>query len=320
MNDFNDELDSIFADDWPEDHRSGIVAVIGRPNVGKSTLINRILGEKIAIVAPKPQTTRKQQLGIYTVEKGQIIFIDTPGIHKPHHKLGEYMVQEAQRALRDADLIMWIMDLTEPPTPEDFNIADLLKGVEGETPIIIVLNKVDLCEETPDTVVYTELVAHERVFTISAQEGLGVNELVEYLLERLPLGPRFYPAEQITERNMRFTAAEIIREKVILHTEKEIPHAVAVVIDSYREYENRVEITAAIYVERDSQKGILIGKGGQMIKRIGSEARQELIQIVGMPVQLDLRVKVLKNWRKDPNLTKRLGYSLPKGKNKGKKR
>jgi GTPase len=307
------DLDTVFDDQIPGDHRSGVIAVVGRPNVGKSTLINRILGQKIAIVTPKPQTTRKQQLGIYTEARGQILFMDTPGLHKPQHKLGQYMVEMAERALKDADLILWVLDISTPPQAADIHIAETLDQARGATPVILALNKVDLLSEGEhDISAHLALVPHEKAISISAVDGTNVEELVQYLLSRLPLGPRYYPVDQVSEANMRFIAAEIIREKIILHTEQEIPYSVAVEVDSYQEYKDETAISAIIYVERDSQKGIIIGKGGAMIKQIGTEARLELVDMLGVWVRLDLRVKVLKNWRSDDKLMQRLGYRVPK--------
>ncbi|MCB9453438.1 MAG: GTPase Era [Anaerolineaceae bacterium] len=310
------DLDSVFQDDWPDDHRSGLVAVVGRPNVGKSTLINAILGQKIAIVTPKPQTTRKQQLGIFTVEHGQIVFVDTPGLHKPHHKLGEFMVSDAESALRDADLILWVLDVSTGPQEGDNHIAETVARLRGNTPVILVLNKADLLSDENHKAriaAYTALIPHEQVLLVSALQNSGVTELVTDLLARLPLGPRYYPVDQVSEANMRFIASEIIREKIILLTEKEIPYSVAVEIEEYKERsEDMTYIGAVVYVERDSQKGIIIGKSGAMIKQIGAESRAELQEELGTQVYLDLRVKVLKNWRSDEALMRRLGYRMPK--------
>lgn len=311
------ELDTIFNDDWPEDHRSGLVAVVGRPNVGKSTLINAILGQKIAIVTPKPQTTRKQQLGIFTVEHGQIIFIDTPGLHKPHHKLGEFMVGDAEAALRDADMILWVLDVSAMPEDSDRHIAETVASLRGSTPVILALNKADLLTDTDRAAhiaAHEALISHDDTVLLSALQNSGVVELVNNLLGRLPLGPRYYPVDQISEANMRFIASEIIREKIILSTDKEIPYSVAVEIEDYKERSAEMTyIGAVIYVERESQKGIIIGKNGAMIKELGAKARAELQRELGTQVYLDLRVKVLKNWRSDEALMRRLGYRLPKG-------
>lgn len=310
------DLDTVFNDSWPEDHRSGIVAVVGRPNVGKSTLINRILGQKVAIVTPKPQTTQRQQLGIYTVEHGQILFKDTPGLHAPKHKLGEFMVAAAEEALRDADLILWVLDAAVPPQAADIHIAETIKRLMAEKPVVLALNKADLLQDAnreSNIAAHKALVPHDYAALVSALEGSGVSELVSEILTRMPLGPRYYPADQISEVNMRFIAAEVIREKIMLHTEQEIPHAVAVEIESFQERsDNMTYISAVLYIERESQKGIIIGKGGSMIKQIGSEAREELSAMLGTQVYLDLRVKVLKNWRNDEKLMSRLGYRIPK--------
>jgi GTPase len=310
------ENDSVFNDDWSEDHRSGVVAVIGRPNVGKSTLINGILGQKIAITTPRPQTTRRQQLGIYTTDAGQILFMDTPGIHKPHNKLGEFMYDAAEKALEDADVLLWIVDATEAPTGSDKYIAGVIQNKALKTPVVLALNKVDLLKGTYDFREHLALTPHEAFFYVSALAGTKVPELIEKILSLLPHGPRYYPAEQVSDMNMRFIAAEVIREKIIMHTEKEIPYSVAVGIDGYKEGEDRTSIDATIYVERDSQKGILIGKGGSMIKTIGTEARQELMTMLEMPVHLELHVKVLKDWRDNETLMRRLGYRLPKPEDK----
>lgn len=312
----SDDLNTVFSEELPPDHRSGVVAVVGRPNVGKSTLINRILGQKIAIVSPKPQTTRRQQLGIYTSMQGQVLFVDTPGLHKPQHKLGEFMVKVAEDALKDADLILWVVDVSEEPQDSEKHIAETVNRLRGTTPVIIALNKLDLTSEktrTSHQAAYSMLVEQAETVLISAMEGTGVQELVDDLTKRLPNGPRYYPADQVSEVNMRFIAAEVVREKIILNTEQEIPHSVAVEVEEYKERsEDMTYISALIYVERDSQKGIIIGKGGEMIKRIGAQARAELVDIVGTQVYLELHVKVLKNWRSDEDLMRRLGYRLPK--------
>jgi GTP-binding protein Era len=320
MSNPDQNLDSVFDDSWGEDHRSGVVAVVGRPNVGKSTLINQLLGEKIAIVSPKPQTTRKRQLGIYTRPDVQILFIDTPGLHAPQHKLGEVMVRDAESAFRDADVILMLIDVSEPPEAGDRRLAETVEKLRRDKPVFLVLNKADLLNESNrDLNVHdnSALIKHDRMFVISAIDGSGVPELVEALKEKMPLGPRYYPADQLSEVNLRFVASETIREKVMLNTEQEIPHAVAVEVDSYQEREAGTHyISAVIYVERDSQKGIIIGKGGEMIKRIGSEARVELERINGVKVFLELRVKVLKNWREDEKLMQRLGYRPAKDEDK----
>lgn len=309
------ELDSVFDDQLPPDHQSGVVAVVGRPNVGKSTLINRLIGQKIAIVSPKPQTTRRQQLGIYTDDKTQILFVDTPGLHAPQHKLGEYMVKAAETAFRDADVILLLMDLSETPDDGDRHLAETVQRLRGATPVVLAVNKGDIAlnEAVKRARVeeYAALLPHERLLLISAQNGDNVDVLLDDLKSRMPMGPRYYPADQVSEVNMRFIAAEVVREKVMISTEDEIPYAVAVEIDSFRERsENLTYISAVIYVERDSQKGIVIGKNGEKIKQIGSLARAELSNILGTSVYLELNVKVAKNWRSDEDLMRRLGYRL----------
>jgi GTP-binding protein Era len=310
------DLDTIFDDSWPADHRSGFVAVVGRPNVGKSTLINAILGQKIAIVTPRPQTTQRQQLGIYSEERAQIVFVDTPGLHNPQHKLGEFMVKVAEDALRDADVILWVLDVSVQPTTADQHIAQTIQRLGRETPMILALNKADLLDDSSresHVSTYQALVPHYKAMLMSALRDEGVRELIEVLIELLPEGPRYYPADQVSEVNMRFIAAESIREKIMLATEQEIPHSVAVEIAEYVERSPKLTyISAIIYVERDSQKAILVGKGGSMIKQLGQAARTDLEAALGTQVYLDLQVKVLKNWRSDDRLMQRLGYRIPK--------
>lgn len=307
------DTDNFLEESLPDDHRSGFVAVVGRPNVGKSTLINAILGQKIAIVTPRPQTTQRQQLGIYTEPQMQIIFVDTPGLHNPQHKLGEFMVKVAEDALRDADVVLWVLDISVEPTVADKHIADTIQQVQ-DTPVILALNKADLLDDAnaeAHIAAYQELVPHDLAMLVSALNNDGVSNLIGVLAERLPEGPRFYPPDQVSEVNMRFIAAEVIREKIMLATEQEIPHSVAVEIVEYKERsETMTYISAIIYVERDSQKGIIIGKGGSMIKKLGQDARAELEPMLDTQVYLDLQVKVLKNWRSDDRLMRRLGYRI----------
>lgn len=305
--------DNLVQDDtWSENHRSGVVAVVGRPNVGKSTLINAIMGQKIAIATAKPQTTRRQQLGIYTVPEAQILFTDTPGIHKPHNKLGEYMVAMAENALKDADVIVWILDATEAPNASDRAIAERLKALAEHTPVILILNKTDLLKGVYDFSAHLALVPYHQEFKMSALRADRVPDLLKVIIELLPQGPRYYPVDQASDVDMRFIASEIIREKVMLNTAQEIPYSVAIEIDGFKEEPNRAVISAIIYVEKDSQKGIIVGKGGTMIKKIGTEARLELIEQLETAVHLDLRVKVLKDWRDNELFMRRVGYRLPK--------
>lgn len=306
-------LDSIFDDNLPDEHRSGVVAVVGRPNVGKSTLINAVLRQKVAITTPKPQTTRRNQLGIYSSDKVQILFTDTPGLHAPRNTLGEYMVTVAEEALKDADVILWILDVSEAPQKPDDYIAETIKQVRGETPVILVYNKIDLVtDDDVELAQFEALIEHTASFRVSAIKEVGIADVVETIIEYMPYGPRYYPIDQVSDLNMRFIAAETIREKVILNTEYEIPHSVAVEITDYKDRENRTDIYATIYVERDSQKGIVIGKRGAMIKQIGSEARAELEEMIERQVFLDLHVKVLKNWRSNEQFMRRVGYRMPK--------
>lgn len=292
-------------------HRSGFVAVVGRPNVGKSTLMNALLGQKIAIVSPRPQTTRNRINGILTLPDLQAMFIDTPGIHAPQHKLGEFMVEEALAALPDADLILWIADVSKPPQPDDERVASVLRA--QAIPIILVMNKIDI---TPPA----DLLANSAAFrallpaaltdiAISAHKEWGTEALIGLLHQHLPPGPRYFPPDQVTDVQIRFLAAELVREKALMHLREEVPHAVAVQIEEFSERANGAAyIAARIFVERDSQKGILVGKGGSMLKRIGSEARQEIEQLTEGPVFLDLIVTVRPQWRRNPAELRRLGY------------
>lgn len=298
--------------DWSDDHRSGVIAVAGRPNVGKSTLINQILGQKIAITTPKPQTTRRNQLGILTIPEAQALLVDTPGLHDPHTKLGELMKSVAEAAIRDADVVIFIVDASAPLQDQDRAIAERVRHLAGSTPVVLVLNKIDRIRQDADLDAHRNLVDYESAHNISALTGDGVARLSQHVIGLLPVGPRYYPPDQVSDVSMRFIAAEIVREQIMMHTEKEIPHAVAVEIESYREEETRTVISAMIYVERDSQKGIVIGKGGQMIKRIGTEARKVLIEQLEQAVHLELRVKVLKNWRSNEEFMRRVGYRVPR--------
>ena len=311
----NDNADLILNDELPPDHRSGFVAIIGKPNVGKSTLLNAWLGEKIAIVSPKPQTTRNRLRGILTQPDAQIIFVDTPGIHQPHHKLGEYMVKTATKAIPDADVVLFMVDVSEMPTAEDEQIAGLLKE-HCQAPVVLVLNKADLLppeKVRPHCDAYFELVEYDDWMMISATRGDNLDKLLDIVKARLPLGPRYYPSDQLTDQNMRFIVAELIREQVLRFVHQEVPHAVAVVVEEWKERrEDLTYIGANIYVERDSQKAILIGQGGSMLKRIGRAAREEIERFVGTRVYLDLWVKVRKKWRKNEKELRRLGYALPR--------
>ena len=321
----HDELaepaDLLMPEDLPAEHRSGFVAVVGKPNVGKSTLMNAYLGQKVAIVSPKPQTTRDRLLGILTLvrERGdpadaQIVFVDTPGIHKPLHKLGEYMVETAIRAIPDADVVLFLVDASRSPGDEDRQIAEIL-GQRGALPVLLVLNKADLLE--PEQAAnrieaYQALGPFEEHVLVSALRDTNLNALLEGTIARLPLGPRFYPEEQVTDQQTRFIAAELVREQVLRHIRQEIPYSVAVVVDQFKaRSEEMTYISATIFVERDSQKAIVLGQGGQMIKRIGQDARRQIEELVGTRVYLELWVKVRKKWRQSEKELQRLGYAVP---------
>jgi GTP-binding protein Era len=297
-------------------HRSGFIAIIGRPNVGKSTLLNALLGQKIAAVSPRPQTTRRRQLGILTLKNAQLIFVDTPGLHSAKHKLGEFLNQEAQEALDGVDLILWLVDASTVPTEEDTQIANLLKGVARRTPRMLVLNKVDLVK--PEDLSareseYAVLMENASLMKVSASNRLGLGELLEALIQASPEREADYPEEQVTDLYEREIAGDLIREACLIKLRDEVPHGMAVRIDEFKERENGMAyIAATIFVERESQKGIVIGEGGKMLKSIGSAARKEIEEMGGRKVFLELRVKVSKDWRNDPNMLKQFGYGKKK--------
>ena len=313
----DNDASMILDDELPPDHRSGFVAVIGKPNVGKSTLINAWLGEKIAIVSPKPQTTRHRLRGILTRPDAQVIFVDTPGIHQPRHKLGEFMVETAAKSIPDADVVLFMVDVSERPSAEDEQIAQLVEE-HGQAPVVLVLNKADLLRPEkvqPHSDAYFELVRHDAWMMISATRGDNRDKLLDMVVARLPQGPRYYPADQLTDQTMRFIVAELIREQVLRFVHQEVPHAVAVAVGEWKQRRgNLTYIGATVFVEKDSQKGIIIGQGGRMLKRIGQAARKEIEQLVDGRVYLDLWVKVRKQWRRDEDELRRLGYALPREK------
>lgn len=291
--------------------KSGFVAIIGRPNVGKSTLLNQILGQKIVITTDKAQTTRKRIKGIYTTEEGQIVFVDTPGVHKPLNKLGEFLLDEAKIAVPDADVILFLVDGSDPAGKGDKWIAQNL--LQTKIPIIIVMNKVDKVKK-PEKI-EENLLSYKTLFNenlpvvkISAKTGRNIDTLIKNIYKKIPEGEPLYPEDIVTEETMRDVTEEVIREKILLNTSDEIPHSVAVKVTNYMEQEEIDKIYATIYCEQKSQKGILIGKGGNLLKKIGTEARLELEKIVEKKVYLQLEVKVEKDWRKKDKVLKNFGY------------
>jgi GTP-binding protein Era len=301
------------------DFRSGFISIIGRPNVGKSTLVNALLGQKIAAVSPKPQTKRKRQLGILTTEKYQLVFVDTPGMHSPRHKLGNFLNQEAEQSLEGVDVVLWLVDVSVRPTDEDKQIGLLLGKLPRRTPLVLAANKIDLI---PAEVLARNLEAYQTSvkkeaspIAISATHNLNLDELVELLVSFSPFRAPEYDEDQVTDSYERDIAADLIREACLNHLREEVPHGVGVRIDDFKERENgMLYIAATIFVERNSQKGILIGEGGSMMKAIGSAARKEIEEMGGRKVFLELRAKVLKDWRDDENAMQRFGYRINKKK------
>ncbi len=292
-----------------KDFHSGYVSIIGRPNVGKSTLLNSILGEKIAIVTPKPQTTRNRIMGIKTLPDSQIIFMDTPGIHKPKHRLGETMVKTALEALSEVDIILFMVEPQEPDRG-DVAIIDQLKRVRA--PVFLVINKIDTvrkAEILPVIKRFKDLYSFREIIPVSALKKDGVGLLLEKVRGTLPAGPKYYPEDIVTDQIERFMASEIIREKIMDATEQELPYSVAVEVIKWKERDDGlVMISCNIYVERESQKAIIIGKGGSLLKSIGSAARVDIEKLLNTKVFLEIWVKVKKHWRNDLRLLKELGY------------
>lgn len=297
--------------DEKKDFKSGFVALIGRPNVGKSTLLNYLVGQKVAIMSPQPQTTRNKISGIYTDDQEQIVFIDTPGIHKPKNKLDDFMDKSSYSALDEVDVVLFMVE-PEPAGKGDQYIAELLKKIKK--PVFLVINKIDKVH--PDELLstidsYKNLGDFAEIVPISASQGNNVSELIKTIAKYLPEGPQFYDADQLTDRPEYFIVAELIREQVLKLTHEEVPHATAVVVDRMRDHEGgKLQVEATIYVERPGQKGIIIGKKGQMLKQIGIAARQEIEALLGEKVNLRLWVKVQKNWRSDPAFLKSIGYNV----------
>lgn len=299
-------------DQFPSDFKSGFVAVMGRPNVGKSTLVNQLLGTKIAATSPWPQTTRKTQMGILTLEHAQIVFVDTPGFHNPIHKLGERMNQEALQVLEESDIILFLVDISQPPHEEDRLLAGSLSSMRRSVPVIIALNKSDL--ESKDrnekhAALYQELILLSETIMISSTIGNNLDQLVSNLITLLPDGPPFFPEDQLTDLYEREIAADLIRESVLFNLRAEVPHSIAVRIDEFKDRDaGTTYIAATLFVERDSQKGIVIGQGGERLKKIGIDARQKIEELLGRKVYLRLRVKVRKNWRNDEAALRLFGF------------
>jgi GTP-binding protein Era len=292
--------------------RSGFVALVGRPNVGKSTLLNTLLGQKIAAVSPRPQTTRRSQLGILTLEDAQVVFVDTPGLHIPQHKLGEYMNEDAAAALEHCDLIVWMVDVNEAPTEEDRLIAGRLAKISHRPPVILALNKKDRLkrEDLPDRQAeYLALLPEGEPLVLCAFSEVDTRRFLDEVLAHLPQGAPFYEEEQVTDLYEREIAMDLIREAALVHLRDEVPHALGVRIDEYKERNPGLNyIAATLLVERESHKGIVIGQGGEMLKRIGSTARRSIEAMTGVKVFLELHVKVSKDWRDNPAILKTLGY------------
>jgi len=290
--------------------KSGFVTVIGRPNAGKSTLLNQLLGQKVLIMSDKPQTTRNKIHCILTEERGQVIFLDTPGIHKPKHKLGEFMVDSALESLREVDLILYMVDVTSEFGGGEEYILENLKRVK--TPCILLLNKIDLIEKEKLLKLikdYSALKDFLAIIPISAKTGENKEELLNVIFKEMPEGPMYYPEDEVTDQPERFIMAELVREKVLQLTRDEVPHSIAVLVESVEEKKTLVKVRAVVVVERDSQKGIIIGQGGSLLKEIGRLARLDIETLLGSKVFLELFVKVEKDWRNRGNSLREFGYS-----------
>ena len=290
--------------------RSGFVAIIGRPNVGKSTLLNRIVGQKIAITSPKPQTTRNRILGIQNTDHAQVLFVDTPGIHDARSPLNRYMVDQARSACLDVDVVLWLVE-ADRPVDTDPMIPRLLE--KSKNPVLLVINKIDTIPKDkllPLIDTYSKICPFASIVPISALKGDGVDALIGEIPELLPEGPRYYPEDQLTDVPERFIVAEMIREQVLMRTKDEVPYGVAIIVERFQEnpVKNMVGISAVINVERDSHKGIMVGKGGTMIRQIGQSARKEIERMLGVKVHLELFVRVQKNWTSSGRMMKEFGY------------
>lgn len=292
--------------------KSGFISIIGRPNVGKSTLMNRIVGEKVAIISDKPQTTRNRIQAVYTEDDFQAIFLDTPGIHKPKTKLGDYMVSISKETLSDVDLILWLVDDSLKIGPGDEYILNEIKDIK--TPKVLVINKIDNIKPEDVQQILDNYSEYEEYFDsiipISATEGSGVTMLMEKIKSKLPEGPQFFPEDTLTDQPERVIVSEIIREKALMYLDEEVPHGIAVGIEKMKKRKKRdiIDIDSVIYVERESHKGIVIGKGGRKLKGIGKSAREDIEKLLGYQVNLTIWVKVEKNWRDKANLIRQFGY------------
>ena len=290
-------------------HRSGFIALVGRPNVGKSTLLNQILGEKIAIISDKPQTTRTRILGVRHLPKAQLVFLDTPGIHKPLYRLNQRMVRVALEVLDEVDLVFFLVEATEGVGAGDRYVVERLK--ERAVPVVLVINKVDLVQKgrlLPLIDAYRQMHEFAEIVPVSALTGDGVSQLVEIAVRFMPAGPVYFEDDVVTDQPMQLLAAEFIREKILQKTRDELPFSVAVQIESFTEEGKLARIAAIVYVEKESQKGIVIGKRGELLKAVGTEARIEMERLFGMKVFLELWVKVKEGWRQDERMLTALGY------------
>ncbi len=306
--------DSLIDQNLPDGHRSGFVAVVGAPNAGKSTLINALLEQKIAIVSPRPQTTRARQLGILTSDVYQIIFVDTPGlIKKSLHTLDDAMVETVIESMDGADAILWMVDATALPNAADRELARLLDPLSKRMPVILAMNKVDMMtmeQVATNHLAYRQLLPEVEWIVFSAQQKAGLEELRDLIVTALPEGPRFYPKDQITDTFVRTIAGEMVREQILLQMHDEIPHTIAVEVDEFKERGNgTIYILAMIFVERDSHKRIVIGQDGKQIKKIGAAARREIEKVVDSKIYLELRVKTIPKWRRNRKLLERFGYA-----------
>jgi GTP-binding protein Era len=293
---------------------AGFVSVVGRPNVGKSTLVNRLVGQKVAIVSDKPQTTRNRILAVVNRPGGQVVLFDTPGIHKPMHRMNQRMVDAAVKSLGQVDLAVWVIDVTEPYGPGDRHVREAL--AKSGRPVILAINKIDRVPKPKILSVieqYRRLLDFAEVVPISARDGFNVDRLAALLLAHLPEGERLYPEDFLTDLPERFFVAEMIREQILRLTREEIPYSTGVVIDAFKEEEGLVRIEASVLVERESQKGIVIGKGGAMLKSVGTSARRQIEEFLGTKVFLGLFVKVRERWREDAALLDEMGLGPDKG-------